>query len=134
MKKIPIVVGGTSYWIQHLIFPDRLASKDTISPASENVPIPGVDSQSLARNISSLNPEGLALYGSISEAPDPDSMGAELALKYHALLSALDPVMAARWHWKDTRKVLRSLTIMKDTGRQPSEIIFEQSKIAVRPR
>ena len=134
MNKIPIVVGGTSYWIQHLILPDRLASTDTVSSALGNEAHPGVEGQSLARNISSLGPEDLALYDAICETLDADSMGAELALKYHVLLSALDPVMAARWHWKDTRKVLRSLRIIKNTGRQPSEIIFQQSKIIVKPR
>lgn len=128
MKKIPIVVGGTSYWIQHLIFPDRLVSTDTVPSTLGNVAHPEVE------GLSSLSSEGLALYDATSETPDPDSMGAELALKYHALLSALDPIMAARWHWKDTRKVLRSLRIMKDTGRRPSEIIFQQSKIVVKPR
>lgn len=128
MKKIPIVVGGTSYWIQHLIFPDRLVSTDTVPSTLGNVAYPEVE------GLSSLSSEDLALYDATSETPDPDSMGAELALKYHALLSALDPIMAARWHWKDTRKVLRSLRIMKDTGRRPSEIIFQQSKIVVKPR
>lgn len=128
MKKIPIVVGGTSYWIQHLIFPDRLVSTDTVPSTLGNVAHPEVE------GLSSLSSEDLALYDATSETPDPDSMGAELALKYHALLSALDPIMAARWHWKDTRKVLRSLRIMKDTGRRPSEIIFQQSKIVVKPR
>lgn len=30
---LPIVAGGTSYWIQHLIFPNRLASLGTAGAA-----------------------------------------------------------------------------------------------------
>jgi len=43
-------------------------------------------------------------------------------------LQTLDPAVASRWHWRDTRKVYRSLKIVAETGRMPSEIIAEQSE------
>jgi len=46
----------------------------------------------------------------------------------------LDPIVASRWHWRDTRKVLRSLRIITETGRLPSEIIAEQSKTELTAR
>ena len=52
----------------------------------------------------------------------------------YGLLQALDPVVAARWHWRDTRKVLRNLEIMKESGRKVSEIFQEQSTVTLSPR
>lgn len=121
--ELPIIVGGTSYWIQHLIFPNRLAPKDTPEVACTNS-----WSQELKGSIASLPPHLLTLLTNLPlEAPsaklDPDK-----AFSLHALLSALDPVIAKRWHWKDTRKVLRSLEILKENRKRPSDVILEQSK------
>jgi tRNA dimethylallyltransferase len=62
-------------------------------------------------------------------ADDPDA-----ALALYNLLQALDPSVAARWHWRDTRKVLRNLEIMKESGKKVSEMIQEQSAIPLKPR
>jgi len=74
------------------------------------------------------------LFNALPEAPPSavDDPGAALAL--YNLLQALDPPVAARWHWKDTRKVLRNLVIMKESGRKVSEILQEQSAVTLRPR
>lgn len=50
------------------------------------------------------------------------------ALQFHGLLERLDPYMAARWHWRDTRKVLRNLQIMHETGQIASEVIVQQDE------
>lgn len=115
-NKIPIVVGGTSYWIQHLIFPDRLVGKD---------PRPSHSSEHL---LSKLSPEERDLFNKLPDPPPSASTDPNGALAMHRLLQALDPVVASRWHWRDTRKVLRSLRIIAETGRLPSEIIAEQSE------
>ncbi|TFY59879.1 hypothetical protein EVJ58_g5501 [Rhodofomes roseus] len=54
----------------------------------------------------------------------------ELASAMHQLLSLLDPQIAQRLHWRDTRKTLRQLTIVKEAGRLSSEILAEQSQAA----
>jgi tRNA dimethylallyltransferase len=123
--ELPIIVGGTSYWIQHLIFPNRLTPKDT---SHAEVAHASSWSQELKDSIASLPPDLLTLLTDLpSEAPsaklDPDK-----AFSLHALLSALDPVIAKRWHWKDTRKVLRNLEILKESRKRPSDVILEQSK------
>jgi len=69
--------------------------------------------------------------------PDPlpsASTDADDALAMHRLLQALDPIVASRWHWRDTRKVLRSLRVIAETGRLPSEIIAEQSEVDLTTR
>ncbi len=121
-EELPIIVGGTSYWIQHLIFPSQLIHKD---------PSPGtvVWSEKLKKSAEALPPHLLNLLQNLPhEAPsakiDPDK-----AFQMHQLLSALDPTISQRWHWKDTRKVLRSLEIAKETGRLPSAIVAEQSSV-----
>ncbi|KAL1683454.1 IPP transferase-domain-containing protein [Schizophyllum commune] len=105
-REIPIVVGGTSYWIQHLLFPGRLAGEEVSSTP------PAVR----------MSLEATLVYSAGS------------GLHMHNLLTALDPVVAARWHWKDTRKVIRCLNIIKDTGKRPSDIFDEQSKDMPKPR
>jgi tRNA dimethylallyltransferase len=42
------------------------------------------------------------------------------------LLEALDPEMASRWHWKDSRKVLRNLEIIVETGERASDVVKNQ--------
>jgi tRNA dimethylallyltransferase len=74
------------------------------------------------------------LYDALPEDPPSAADDPAGALALHNLLQALDPVVAARWHWRDTRKVLRNLNIMKDNGRKVSEILQEQSAVALSPR
>jgi tRNA dimethylallyltransferase len=80
-------------------------------------------------------PEDLrAVFEALPDVPLPISDDPDAALKLHRLLAALDPTVSARWHWKDVRKVLRSLVIIKETGRKNSDIIAEQSSNSVGPR
>ncbi|KIK40906.1 hypothetical protein CY34DRAFT_241165 [Suillus luteus UH-Slu-Lm8-n1] len=122
MDKIPIIVGGTSYWIQHLIFPNRLPT-----PAQSL-------SDSVAQSIANLPADLLELYNALPEHPPSAATHPHDAMLLHKLLTALDEPIAQRWHWRDTRKVIGSLRVIKDTGKVPSEIIIEQSKIALAPR
>ncbi|KAF8185029.1 IPP transferase-domain-containing protein [Mycena galopus ATCC 62051] len=125
-EEIPIVVGGTSYWMQHLMFPDRLAGmQPETAPAL---------SESITRALTALPPNLLDLFNSLPEQPPDAVVDPEAAAALHLLLLHLDPDIAARWHWRDTRKVLRSLRIVKDTGRRPSEILSEQSETLLKPR
>jgi tRNA dimethylallyltransferase len=128
-NQIPIVVGGTSYWIQHLLFPDRL-----VSPLGDSTrTLPAVRSPALSRSIASLPPELLDLFNGLSDDP-PASSDAKAALALYHLLAAIDPPIAARWHWRDIRKVLRSLLIIKEQGRLNSEVIDDQSSVPLTPR
>lgn len=130
-KELPIVVGGTSYWIQHLIFPNRLVSKDIVSfTPSPNIEEEKTWTPELAKSFVSLPAELLEIFRDLPADPPSAKTNPELAFKLHTLLSALDPQVSQRWHWKDTRKVLRNLEIIKETGKRPSYIIREQSLAA----
>ena len=66
--------------------------------------------------------------GEVSAKENPD-----LAFKMHMLLSRLDPEMSDRWHWRDTRKVLRNLEIIKEQGIPASKAI-RNAFVAFTPR
>ncbi|KAI0341496.1 tRNA isopentenyltransferase [Trametopsis cervina] len=134
-NKLPIVVGGTSYWIQHLVFPGRLA---TFDEATSDIPAaPSVTtelSENLALALSALPDELINLYDHLPEPPPLAADDPDAAFALHRLLSSLDPLVGQRWHWKDTRKVMRSLRIIRESGRLSSELIQEQSGTELPPR
>ena len=74
------------------------------------------------------------LFDVLPESPPSAAEDPAAALALYNLLQALDPSVAARWHWRDTRKVVRNLEIMKQSGRKVSEILQEQSSAALKPR
>lgn len=134
-NQIPIVVGGTSYWVQHLVFPGRLANSGDERPSTLDASSCRVDpSGALAALLTSLQPDLRALYDDLPDQLPTAASDPEMAFACHRLLAQLDPVVAQRWHWRDTRKVLRSLQIIKDNGRLPSDIINDQSNCEPPPR
>ncbi|KAJ2916049.1 hypothetical protein MD484_g4398, partial [Candolleomyces efflorescens] len=132
-KEIPIVVGGTSYWIQHLIFPNRLAKPNEASPTSDSA-IPW-DPQ-LLDAIQALPTHLHSLFQNLPKEPPLAKADPDAAFQLHSLLLLLDPPVGQRWHWKDTRKVLHSLTIIRTARRRASSIIAQQaeSPAASQPR
>ena len=96
--RVPIVVGGTHYYINALLFRDGLVEKEDAS-----VEAPLVQDNSVQHPI--LNDTTEAIWEKLKE---------------------VDPVMADRWHPNDRRKIRRSLEIYLTTGRPASEIYAEQ--------
>jgi tRNA dimethylallyltransferase len=131
-NEVPIIAGGTSYYIQHLIFPNRLASCPPTT--SESSTSSTRFSPEILQILSKLPPALRELFNSLPEQPPSAATCPEEAFSLHSLLTWLDPAVAARWHWKDSRKVLRCLKILSDAGRRPSEIFSEQAKIDLVPR
>jgi tRNA dimethylallyltransferase len=100
--RLPIVVGGTHYYTQSLLFGDTLLGEY----------IDGEDTQTeLSTEIHARFP--------ILEGPT-DGMIEQLR--------EVDPVMADRWHPKDRRKIQRSLEIYLLTGKKASDIYAEQKE------
>ncbi|KAF9027150.1 tRNA isopentenyltransferase [Hymenopellis radicata] len=114
-NKVPIIVGGTSVNYEE----PKIEDSSTISPE-------------LAQSLSQLPPELLDLYHTLPETVSADDD--DTALRMYKLLNALDPRMGARWHWNDTRKVLRSLTIIKSSGRLATDRVLNQSQVTYTPR
>ncbi|KAK3685120.1 IPP transferase-domain-containing protein [Podospora appendiculata] len=97
--RLPIVVGGTSYYLDGLLFDDRLVEDQAL-------PETGL-----------LNRDDVAAKYPILTAPT------DVMLKK---LREVDPVMADRWHPNDVRKIRNSLEIFLATGRRASDIYEEQ--------
>ena len=97
--KLPIVVGGTSYYLDGLLFDGRLVEDQ---PALEG---------------GAANREELAVKHPILTGT-PEAMLAKLR--------EVDPVMADKWHPNDARKIRTSLEIYFATGRRASDIYAEQ--------
>ena len=96
--KLPIVVGGTHYYVQSLLFPGLEVSK----------------------------PGGHFMACREMEEKWPVLAAGNEAMLQE--LRRVDPSMAARWHPNDGRKIRRSLEIWFETGRKPSEIYAAQQK------
>ncbi|KAG9103328.1 hypothetical protein FRC06_011384 [Ceratobasidium sp. 370] len=107
-QKLPVVVGGTSYWLQHLLFANRLTSLTVDGPVTPSRPQP------TTFTIPELAPSLQQLFDNLpARADDVDE---DTSFQLHALLTHLDPTTASRWHWKDTRKVLRSINIIRESN------------------
>lgn len=96
--KVPILVGGTHYYIQALLFRDAIL--------------------------------GEATQDLVTEQPLEHTWPILQASKEKMLeeLQKVDPVMAARWHPNDKRKIKRSLEIYLTTGNKASDIYEQQQK------
>ena len=106
-KRVPILVGGTHYYLQSLLFEDSLA-------------IP-VDAAEVASQ----------------KQPSHDDVSATLDAPTENLFAELkrvDPVMAMRWHPNDRRKIRRSLEIFLRTGIKASELYEQQQNEKSIPR
>jgi tRNA dimethylallyltransferase len=97
--KLPIVVGGTHYYLDGLLFEDHLVR----------------------------SAEGDAVNGAApSDAASQHPILAGPIEAVIAKLQEVDPVMADRWHPNDHRKIRRSLEIYFTTGKRASDIYAKQ--------
>ncbi|KAI9720091.1 MAG: hypothetical protein M1828_005819 [Chrysothrix sp. TS-e1954] len=103
-QRLPILVGGTHYYIQSLLFPDASTLSTGTAPNRDD----GLSKTTLE------NDSYATLLNESTEA-------------LMARLRAVDPVMANRWHPHERRKIKRSLEIYLQTGRRPSELYAEQA-------
>ncbi|KAI5803162.1 IPP transferase-domain-containing protein [Geopyxis carbonaria] len=105
-KRLPIIVGGTHYYVQSLLFPHSIPASEEDGAEGNAYPFPSEEGD-------------LAVKYPILDAETP--------VLYEALKS-VDPVMAARWHPNDHRKIRRSLEIYYSTGgtKTASEIYAAQ--------
>uniref|UniRef100_A0A8C3SS63 tRNA dimethylallyltransferase n=1 Tax=Chelydra serpentina TaxID=8475 RepID=A0A8C3SS63_CHESE len=95
-EKIPIVVGGTNYYIESLLWKVLVDTKEKTSPSPGRAADRRVELEQLD--------------------------GREL----HCRLSHVDPEMAAKLHPHDKRKVARSLQVFEETGIPHSEFLHRQ--------
>ncbi|KAK4142469.1 IPP transferase-domain-containing protein [Dichotomopilus funicola] len=99
--KLPILVGGTSYYLDGLIFDGKLVKEQAERDGRK------VDRDDLIAQHPILSDTSQAMWEKLRE---------------------VDPVMAEKWHPNDTRKIRTSLEIYYGTGRRASDIYAEQRR------
>ncbi|KAJ2106479.1 tRNA dimethylallyltransferase, mitochondrial [Coemansia sp. RSA 922] len=102
-NRVPILVGGTNYYIQSVMFRKSLISTTSRDPGSTDTALPGV--------------AGSREFEQQHSTRSDQDLWEELRI--------VDPVMAENWHANNRRKVLRSLEVLAATGRPHSEWIRE---------
>lgn len=107
--KIPIICGGTHYYIQALLFPTGNLAGSLSENSDTFIPSPELSN--------------VKKQFAIQPPCDLDSLNASAS---HALLTEIDPIMALKWHPADIRRVKRSLEVYYTTGRKFSDILQEQ--------
>ncbi|PGH14444.1 tRNA dimethylallyltransferase [Helicocarpus griseus UAMH5409] len=116
--KVPVLVGGTHYYTQAVMFREAIldgSERDEVSEENRKMREgSGVDSSETVT--STPRSEDFSI---LDETP-------EVILQK---LREVDPVMAGRWHPNETRKIRRSLEIYLQTGRPASEIYQEQQRL-----
>jgi tRNA dimethylallyltransferase len=119
-SKIPIIVGGTNYYIESLMWKILISSgdrgkSDTEISDDDVTRIP----DSILKIIKERNTDPTL------DITDKDfySLPSELL---HETLQQLDPAMAARLHPNNIRKIIRALEFYANTNQPLSEIIQEQ--------
>ncbi|PWN31449.1 tRNA isopentenyltransferase [Meira miltonrushii] len=131
---VPIIVGGTNYYLQHLLLPGKLVSmdddkrehvdnSDSDGGKEANAVTEDTVDQILASLGVPLENEQRQLLLRLSEKSDDHDPS---ALQLWKLLNVLDPKMASRWHYRDTRKTRRSLNVLLETGKRHSQWYEEQ--------
>ena len=104
-NRLPIVVGGSQYYTDGLLFDHHLVERENDGQESDEDRDASL--QDHTKTFPILNESTPMLL---------------------AELARVDPVMAAKWHPKDRRKIQRSLTIFLTTGRRASDIYAEQQQ------
>ncbi|RKP15123.1 IPP transferase-domain-containing protein [Piptocephalis cylindrospora] len=99
--RVPILVGGTQYYVQATLWRDQLVSDPSQSAEENSGP-------------------------SHDKAEEEDPRTTE---ELYTQLQRVDPAMAERWHPRDRRKILRSLRVHDSTGQRHSDI-QEQQRLA----
>jgi len=102
--RLPILVGGTHYYTQSLLFEDWLVGEDANGADTVQNEI--------------TNPKASKRFP-ILDGPT------EVILER---LREVDPVMADRWHPNDRRKIRRSLEIFLTAGKKASDIYAKQKE------
>jgi tRNA dimethylallyltransferase len=124
----PIVVGGTFYYIQNLLFRNKLASTPHTSMPEEisSREVERTTGSWLADCLETLTPKLVKLWHSLPEAAPSANTDPLLCNDLYSLLQILDPDCAARWHWKDSRRALTSLRIIKQHEIKASDFNTQQ--------
>lgn len=103
--KLPIVVGGTHYYINSLLFEDSVLGKQQQRQQPDDDTTRAAEEEATSAQFPILDASTDVMLNRLRE---------------------VDPIMADRWHPSERRKIRRSLEIYLATGKKASDIYAEQ--------
>lgn len=124
-QKIPIIVGGTNYYIESILWDTLVGSVDGFT---EEMNI--VDPEEVSNQTEEIMETTVLEINSID-----DLMAEKITYRHlksvpserlHQLLGQVDPQSAASLHVQNKRKIIRCLQVYQKTGRKFSDILIEQ--------
>lgn len=123
-KKIPILVGGTNYYIESILWKVLVnPPKDSLKRKMESNDSDDAKREDLPKDDS----------GDCDEISDmwytKDKFDGRSSVELHQLLQTVDPDSAQRLHPNDVRKVKRALEVYDSCGKTMTTIINEQKTI-----
>lgn len=127
--KVPLIVGGTNYYIESLLWKVLVDEAPPAPPESvelsreQDAKRPKVDTEDTLGAILTFMKE----RGGNFEDEEMTSFWSVADL--HAALKEVDPARALKLHPNDVRKVVRSLQVYHRTGKKHSDIIDQQCSV-----
>jgi tRNA A37 N6-isopentenylltransferase MiaA len=121
-RELPLVVGGTTYYVQHLLFPGKVVTARLAEGRGSDVQsreanlVTSSANEELMQRIKTLPQQETATWEAVVSTSRNTLPGVP-PLHLWQLLDKLDPDMAKRWHPQDSRKISNSLRVIADTGR-----------------
>lgn len=124
---MPIMVGGTNYYIESVLYhvliePDQVQQssiqekeKEIMEKFKDDIPILSEEG---------LNKEKLFKYPIIRRLVE--NISSEVL---HSILTEIDPIEASNLHPKSRRKIIRRLQVFQQTNKPYSQFIAEQRKM-----
>jgi tRNA dimethylallyltransferase len=124
---MPIVVGGTFYYVESLLWKSFMSMKDAVGvPAreAEHDQQQQDDVGDEIMNVASL--DEVKFDGFTTVSARKKLIGSlKQRFEVHEILKRVDEVMAKRFHPNNVRKIERSLEVWADTGNKHSDLILE---------
>ncbi|KPM10312.1 tRNA dimethylallyltransferase, mitochondrial-like protein, partial [Sarcoptes scabiei] len=122
-NKYPIVVGGTNYYIESIIYHNLIDSESV--PFSNQQTISSSVRETIENQSRKIFPID-TVEELLSIKITTQNLKCTSNEKLHKFLSCIDPRSAEILHINDRRKIIRSLQVFQQTGHSMSEILDEQ--------
>lgn len=119
--RMPVIVGGTTYYIESLLWEVLVAPPRNIRCTKSN----SDDAQTATAQTSSSYENYLSVERIMKKMSSNELKGKD-PLYLHGLLTNVDPLSAQRLHPNDTRKVRRALEIFMNTGESMTDHLLKQ--------
>lgn len=122
-KKIPILVGGTNYYIESILWKVLVNPPKDIGKRKMDSIDDGAEIDAKKPNLIEDSSENRTIHSYEEEFKTLNS------LELYKLLESVDPDTAKRLHPNDIRKIKRALEVYRDHGKTLSAVINEQKNI-----